>query len=73
MFPPPVPVRRVLCGHCRTRWVRVDRLVAGRYGETCAAELGLIRAPLRLRVREQSGPTLFDPADEEELCDGWDR
>lgn len=51
----------------------VSRLVAGAYGEDCAARLGLLTSTPRLRVREQDGPSLFDSADEDDVCDGWDR
>lgn len=72
MFPHRAPVARRPCARCSTP-TRVDRLVAGAYGEDCAAQLGLITSTPRLRVELQSGPSLFDAADEDDMCDGWDR
>lgn len=72
MFPRPAPVRTQPCAKCGTP-VRLDRLVAGRYGEDCAGQLGLITATPRLRVSPQTGPDLFDNFEEEDHCDGWDR
>lgn len=60
-------------GRCECgKRARVDRMVHG-LGSTCAARAGLIVAAPRLRVAGQSGPDLFDSADEDDMCDGWDR
>lgn len=71
MFPFPAPVPTRPCRACRSP-VRVDRAVQG-YGADCAAKRGLITSTPRLRVELQSGPSLFDAADEDDMCDGWDR
>lgn len=47
-------------------------MVAG-YGSDCATRLGLIASVPRVRVDPQSGPDLFAAADEDDMCDGWDR
>lgn len=69
MFPAPTTVRMVRCADCNTP-VRADRLVAGRYGEKCARDRGLLGSSVDVG---QSGPDLFDAADEDDACDGWDR
>lgn len=69
MFPPPSPA---VMGRCKCgKKARVDRMVEG-LGSTCAERAGLTTTTPRLRGFEQSGPDLFDNADEE-MCDGWDR
>jgi hypothetical protein len=40
------------------------------FGRDCAVRLGLIGATVDVG---QTGPDLFDAADEEDACDGWDR
>jgi hypothetical protein len=73
VFPHPTPIRRVLCGKCETHYVRVDRLVAGRYGEDCARRLGLLGSTTDVG---QDGPTLLDllpDPEPEDHCDGDDR
>ena len=74
MFPNPVPVRTVPCAKCWTP-VRVTNLIAGRYGEDCAAQLGLITSTRRLRSDPQTGVSLLDLLNDEpeDCCDGWDR
>lgn len=73
MFPHPTSVRRVLCEGCRTHYVRVDRLIAGRFGEDCARKRGLLGTTTDVG---QDGPTLLDLLPEpepEDHCDGYDR
>jgi hypothetical protein len=75
MFPHPAPVATRPCARCGIR-TRVDRLVAGRYGSDCAAQLGLTG---RTTDTTQDGPDLLDllngdPHDEpDDCCDGGDR
>lgn len=60
------PMQRcVRCGHP----ARADRLVQG-FGSDCAARLGLTGGTVDVG---QFGPDLFDAADEDDRCDGWDR
>jgi hypothetical protein len=68
MFPEPsiLPTRRCArCGHP----ARADRMVQG-FGRDCAERLGLIGATVDVGQR---GPDLFDAAEEDDACDGWDR
>lgn len=68
MFPRPVTPATRRCDRCHQR-VRVDRLVAGRFGEDCAQKLGLTGSTIDTG---QTGPDLFDSL-EEDYCDGYDR
>ena len=72
VFPDPTPVATQPCAKCGTP-TRIDRLWAGGYGEDCAEQLGLKTARPKVRTAPQSGATLFDAADEDDVCDGWDR
>lgn len=66
-----MPVPTTPCARCRQP-TRVDRLVAGRYGSDCAAQLGLLG---RTVTAGQDGPDLLDLLEHEpeDCCDGWDR
>jgi hypothetical protein len=44
-------------------------MINGRYGIECATQLGLVGSTKDIG---QTGPDLFDAAEEEDLCDGWD-
>lgn len=70
MFPTPTTVQRLPCRDCGTL-TRVDRAVQG-YGADCATKRGLIVRRRRLHASPQDGATLFDAADEDNACDGWD-
>lgn len=62
---PTVP--RKPCRRCG-RPTRADKLIKG-YGKDCAERLGLTGSASDVG---QTGPDLFDAADEEDHCDGWD-
>ena len=56
--------------------MRVTNLVAGRFGDHCAQELGLTVSKPRLHAGTQTGPSLLDllpQEDPEDHCDGFDR
>lgn len=68
MFPEPTPVATQPCAKCHQP-VQLGNLVAGRFGWDCATKLGLLG---KTTDTGQTGPTLFDQLDEEDVCDGHD-
>lgn len=62
--------RRSPCARC-SRLTAVESLVLG-FGPDCAQRLGLTVPKPRIRAGGQDGPDLFDTADEDDHCDGWD-
>lgn len=62
MFPVPTPVERRRCRECG-HWARIDRMTDGA-GSDCAVRLGLIVSTPRVRTDPQTGPDLFDAAEE---------
>lgn len=56
------------CKRCGHR-ARADRMIQG-LGVECATRLGLVGGTVNA---SQSGPDLFDAAEEADCCDGWDR
>ena len=63
MFPPPSPIATKRCAECGTP-TRVDRMWAGAYGEDCATKLGYRVAKTKHAAQQQTGPDLFDAADQ---------
>lgn len=59
-----MPMGRCKCG----KPARLDRMIFG-LGEKCARDAGLLG---KTTGTGQTGPDLFDNADEEDCCDGWD-
>lgn len=71
---PELPALPARCDHCHRPVSRVN-LVAGKYGSTCAEDLGLTVTTPRVRVLPQTGPDLLQLLNEEpeDHCDGYDR